>query len=382
MTVRADPQHDVVDGKRPVLPERRQTPPTSIAGDPTGFGGTLTPAAVLQLQRSAGNRAVGRLLDRGPHARLAHVAVQRARNEIPPTTGIEEPPRRNAGELPEPGGLGASSRGLATVQRARTNIAPATQPFTFADLNAAWVTTQAQIGDIEPEETALGFINMVDINRWVGQAGTRVAALSNLNPGAAQYTWAQVQPRPDAMTTAFFNLIVTLGNLRKALNDSFTGLRDYRSKKKLESESSEAWKDQLKSAKSSGPPSGEGAEEEGAGESFIAGQYYKDRHGAVVLIDGDFVVFVEHYQLKHNSDLGVLSAGGPFKGKKGSQLPGGWDAHVSTYGPQVLAIARRHIEADKNVRGALAKERTGAMEAYITIIKEGRQWLIFYHGNP
>jgi hypothetical protein len=178
------------------------------------------------------------------------------------------------------------------------------------------------------------------------------------------------------MTDAVYNVVIVLANIRGALNKSYNDYRVYKEKKQLQDEA-QSELDKYKPEKTYAP-----AEQEAPPEAFTVGEYVPDRQGAVVLVDGDFVVFIEHYQLKHNPDLGVLQAGGPFKGKKGSQMRGGWDAHVSTYAPQVLQIVKAALHGNPTVRGVLPKARTGEMEAYVTIIKEGRQWLIFYHCNP
>ncbi|PCJ21803.1 MAG: hypothetical protein COB04_02465 [Gammaproteobacteria bacterium] len=113
--------------------------------------------------------------------------------------------------------------------------------------------------------------------------------------------------------------------------------------------------------------------------------YSTDLRGAVVRVEENFVVIVEHYQLKHNPDLGLLQAGGPFLGKKGSQLGGGWGAHTNTYSVEVLEAARAIIASlapDVALPIAPKKQRLASIEAYISINKDGEDWIINYHGNP
>jgi hypothetical protein len=94
-------------------------------------------------------------------------------------------------------------------------------------------------------------------------------------------------------------------------------------------------------------------------------------------------VVLEHYQLKHNADIGVLKAGGPFKGKKGSPMKGGWDEHVDTYGPAILAYVKSLIpKMGEQQKLTLAKVRLADIEAYIVITREGEDFIISYHGNP
>lgn len=107
--------------------------------------------------------------------------------------------------------------------------------------------------------------------------------------------------------------------------------------------------------------------------------------GAVVRVEKNFVVVVEHYQLKHNPDLGILTAGGAFAGKSGSQLAGGWAAHTNTYSAEVLAAAKLAIAGLTKVPGApitLAKQRLASIDAYVSISRDGLDWVINYHGNP
>jgi hypothetical protein len=118
------------------------------------------------------------------------------------------------------------------------------------------------------------------------------------------------------------------------------------------------------------------------------GGYYPAFGGAVVLIQGEYIVVLEHYQLKHQSSLGQLSGkGGPFQGKRGTQMSGGWDAHVDTYAPAVLVIAKAAIQkhtgpvtADTTI--ILKKVRLDELEGYISITREGNYWIITYHCNP
>lgn len=118
------------------------------------------------------------------------------------------------------------------------------------------------------------------------------------------------------------------------------------------------------------------------------GSYYKQFQGAVVLIQGQYVVVLEHYQLKHQSSLGELSGpGGPFKGKKGTQMSGGWNAHVQTYGPAVLEVAQDAIQKlngnfNDSTTITLRKVRLDVLEGYISITREGNFWIITYHCNP
>jgi hypothetical protein len=114
-------------------------------------------------------------------------------------------------------------------------------------------------------------------------------------------------------------------------------------------------------------------------------KYDSELNGAVVRVEDNFVVIVEHYQLKHNPDLGILHAGGPFKGKKGSSLAGGWEAHTNEYSVQILNAARDIIaglEEDVALPIILEKQRLDSIDAYISISKDGLDWIINYHGNP
>ena len=113
--------------------------------------------------------------------------------------------------------------------------------------------------------------------------------------------------------------------------------------------------------------------------------YDKALEGAIVLVEGNYVVLMEHYQLKHNPDIDVLYAGGAFKGKKGSTLDGGWDKHAKTYAKAVLAHVKPLLPAGEppdNFNLTLKKVRLADLDAYIGVTEKDGDWIISYHGNP
>lgn len=105
--------------------------------------------------------------------------------------------------------------------------------------------------------------------------------------------------------------------------------------------------------------------------------------GAIVLVEGNFVVVMEHYQLKHNPDIAILNAGGPYKGERGSTLEGGWDAHANFYAPAILdhvTPLTSGMNVDKSL--ILKKVRLDGIDAYISVVFEDGFYFITYHGNP
>ena len=114
-------------------------------------------------------------------------------------------------------------------------------------------------------------------------------------------------------------------------------------------------------------------------------EYDKALGGAIVLVEKNYVVVMEHYQLKHNPDIKVLYTGGSFGGKKGSTLGGGWAAHEKTYAPAITAHVKPLIPGGidpKTNSLTLKKVRLADIDAYIAITEKDGDWIIAYHGNP
>ncbi len=117
--------------------------------------------------------------------------------------------------------------------------------------------------------------------------------------------------------------------------------------------------------------------------SSLINTYSNTLKGAVVLVEENCVVVIEHYQLKHNPDLAILHAGGPWIGKKGSTLKGGWDAHVKNFAPAILAHVKPLIAGmDITKPLVLKKVRLDEIDAYISVVFDGGFYFISYHGNP
>jgi hypothetical protein len=320
--------------RRPV--EKPRTPPRVEE--------SLAPEARLlrSLQRSAGNRSVAGLVQR---------------------TGLKA-------VRPE------SSSGAGVVQLARGKIAALPQGLTLAALEAAVVGIDAQIGELgdEHEEVTLGYVDMAEIRGLRTQYDTHIATLRAQNPGVVSYTWDQIKAKTTPMLQAFFDVVTTVGTLRGTLNKAF----ESREKDKQSEAAAAEAKAQKERPAVVDQPSPYTAK---------VGSYDHELNGGIVLVEGHFVVVVEHYQLKHNPDLGILQAGGPFKGKKGSALAGGWDAHRDRFAPQALALARpaiaRHTgPVNDQTKITLPKQRTADFEVYVTVTRDGPDWIVNYHGNP
>lgn len=268
--------------------------------------------------------------------------------------------------------------------RAQLNAPPV--PISLAGLEAAAAAIDVEIAQLDAAapEVVQGFVEMGNVNRWRDDYDVNIAALRGLNPGANTYTVDEIRARADAMTTAVHAVVINLGNIRRALNESLTGYNQLVQQKEMESQASEAFakfesdKAQPKKPvkKIISPYTGK------------AGTYDGALGGAIVLVSGNHVVVMEHYQLKHNPDIAVLYTGGAWKGKKGTTLDGGWEAHVSTYAPEVLVEAKKLIAAyggevkDGTKLPSGNKSRLSSIDAYISVVRSGNDWLIFYHGNP
>jgi hypothetical protein len=312
----------------------------------SGRGAPLSSQArsLLPLQQSAGNRAVTGLVERVTPSRvgaLGHTVVQRLRTEIP----------RGAG----------------------ANI-------TLAALQAKVVEIDTEIAELQAPhpEIDLAFIDMTRVNNWRAQLTVRLTTLQNLNPGAANYTQDQIKARDTPLMNAFYDVAVTVSNLAGALNKSLADYRSYKTNQDLITAAEDERKKYDQASTGTGPYV--------SPYTTAIDKYDSELGGAPILVDDHFVAVVEHYQLKHNANLGILQDGGPFIGKKGSSMPGGWDAHRSTYAPQVLEFAKIAVAKldryDDSTKINLAKQRTNEIEAYITITRDGEDWLVSYHCNP
>jgi hypothetical protein len=279
-----------------------------------------------------------------------------------------------------PSSSGAVIQNMTVIQMVRSAIAPPGMPIDLAGLAAAIIVVDREIAELREEgnEITLGFIDIARINAWREQFDTTMTALGTLNPGAITCTQDEITGQLTPIHRAFRAVIIRLANMRGMLNKSLT---DYNDQKKEVAD----LKAETTGFKSKKP----GTPEEPVPSPYrsLVDTFDKKLDGAVVIVEGNFVVVLEHYQLKHNSDLGILQAGGPFKGAKGSQLSGGWDAHKTTYAPQVLAHAKKIIAAHNQVVTEKttivpAKARLGDIDAYLTIARDGNDWIINYHGNP
>jgi hypothetical protein len=262
------------------------------------------------------------------------------------------------------------------IQLARGKVPALPTGITLASLKAAVVQIDAQIaelGDDHPE-VKLGYVNPAEIQATRRQYDAHLATLEALNPAGVSYTWDQIKAKSSPMLQAFYDVAMAVGTLRGTLNKAFDSRE---ADKKLEAAAAEAKASKERPAVVDQP----------SPYTSKVGTYDDSLHGGIVLVEGHFVVVVEHYQLKHNPDLGILQAGGPFKGKKGSALEGGWDAHRTRFGPQALALAKPAIARHTGVvndqtKIQLPKQRTADIEVYVTVTRDGPDWIVNYHGNP
>jgi uncharacterized protein DUF4157 len=279
---------------------------------------------------------------------------------------------------------------VAQLVRQNIPIAGAAGAITLAQLQAVVPLIDQEIAELVPEpghpEIDLGFIMMNRIRTWRQNLTGQLVTLQNLAPGAAAYTQAQIMARDTPLMLAFHAVLVSASNLRNALNTSLTEYNGYKAKQDVASAAAQERKS-AESKKEKGRL--EAAAERDYRSPYADGvdKYDHELKGAPILVDGHFVIVVEHYQLKHNKNLGILQAGGPFIGKKGSSMPGDWATHKSDYAPQILAMARAAVARlngafDASTNITLEKQRTTNMEAYVSITRDGDDWIVTYHCNP
>ncbi|MDZ7589253.1 MAG: hypothetical protein U5L05_00890 [Rubrivivax sp.] len=272
------------------------------------------------------------------------------------------------------------------VQCVRAVISPLSgAAVTLAGLEQAMAEVLREVGELgsTPAEVELGFVALDDITRWRGQYDTAIAHLRSLNPGTAAFSFDQIKARDSTLMNAFWPVVIALSNLRGALNKSLKEYDEHLASKQQQAVTYDP---------------GEFAEKKKVGKKevkpkvpYAVGEYVPTMGGAVVLIDKEagYVVALEHYQLKHQA-IGQLLPGGPWKGKKGSTLPGGWAEHVSTHAPAVLVEAKASIKAwldagnvpDDSTTVSTKKIRLDQFEGYLAISHEGGLWIITYHCNP
>ena len=315
-------------GKRTQTADTDAAPRRSDRVDPAHDGpprvdAPLSPSMLLSLQRTAGNRAVTEL--------LAH-----------PT-----PIPRHFGN--------------AVIQRVRGKVEFAAGPISLAALEDLTAQIDTQIAELVPTHPEVKR-QLVPMGYVVQQRAILTTVLGKLrdeNPDPAGYTFDQIRTGATAVLKAFKPVMRVINEIAQLLNNSLATFEEKFAPEVVDQ------------------PSPYAAQ---------VGRLIEKLGGAVVLVEGHFVVVVEKYQGKHNPDLvGLL---GPYQGKRGSTLKGGWDAHVNTYAKQVLEHAKVVIaehEAKAN-RGKdvinTKKEELGDIDAYITITREGADWIIQYHGNP
>lgn len=237
---------------------------------------------------------------------------------------------------------------------------------------ARWIDAQTAV--LADAEISQRFIDLDTVAQKRQELDELLAELRDDKSGAETYTLDEL--KKNAVPALVFKTAAVAYRLRKLLNDSFTNHDEVRR------ELLAATADQpVRQAKPPGAPV--------RYESPYAKRLdrYDDKfEGAPVLVEDNFVIVVEHYQLKHSPWLGILQAAGPFIGKSGSKLPGGWEEHRNTYAPLVLAMAREEVAKLNNpgpdVTLKPGKKRVDNLEVYLSITREGNDWIVTYHGNP
>lgn len=135
------------------------------------------------------------------------------------------------------------------IQMVRQEVQfPAADGITLAILENAITYIDAEIlalRSTDPEEVTLGWIDMEKIQRWRGQFDDRIQALRDMNPGDVSHTKQEIHEGGDGVVGKMRAVIVTLSNLRGALNES---LRGYSSDRKLRQEADQAIADSQKAS--------------------------------------------------------------------------------------------------------------------------------------
>lgn len=261
------------------------------------------------------------------------------------------------------------------VQRERRNIS-FTRKDTFSpgDLSDMYDQIQEQIREISHEE--LPYIDMGNIESLQSRYAERKAQVDTLF-AADEAVSVEDITAGQGNNQYLRSVLITLSNLRKELNDSWKNFSETQAMIRQSEEERLGFiaaKQERKSASQSGKTMPE------AKELFRIGQYLNEIDGAVAFIEDNVVVIVEHYQLKHNNGMGALAPGGPFKGKSGSQLAGGWDAHLTKYAPAIYQCVKDRLSELSGKTGN--KERLTEIEAYISVSEEDGIYFVSYHGNP
>lgn len=261
------------------------------------------------------------------------------------------------------------------VQRERRNISfTKKETLSPGDLSDMYDQIQEQIDEISEEE--LPFIDMRKIARWQSQYAERKAQVDT-SFAADEAISVEDITTGQGKNQYLRSVLITLSNLWKELNDSWKNFSETQAMIRQSEEERLGFiaaKQERKSASQSGKTMPE------AKELFRIGQYLKEIEGAVAFIEDNVVVIVEHYQLKHNIGMGALAPGGPFKGSSGSQLPGGWDAHLKIYAPAIYQYVRDRLS---ELTGKISnKVRLTEIEAYISVSEKDGIYFVSYHGNP
>ncbi len=130
-------------------------------------------------------------------------------------------------------GLPHSSRGVTegdVVQMMRQKLEAPEGEYTRAGILAHMATIEAQIAEIEPDETALGFIDMKEIARLRGEYDTNVKALQQRlqqdgHDDAFAMSRQDIIKHDTPLGQCFYAAIFSMRQMRMALNASFEGYR-------------------------------------------------------------------------------------------------------------------------------------------------------------
>lgn len=244
------------------------------------------------------------------------------------------------------------------------------------DLSEMYDQIKAQIDEISEEEGP--FVNWVNVGRWQGQYEASKAQIDVVFKADEAVSLVEIKAG-QGNNQYFRSALITINNLRKELNDSW---KDFNESQALmqEAEAERLSFTSGKQEQKKSPDSQKTVLKPDAKALYHCGQYLPDIEGAVALIAENVVVIVEHYQLKHNTGMGVLLKGGAYKGSTGSQLDGGWKAHETIFAPAIYQCVKDNLS---ELSGKTAKkQRLDQIEAYISVTEEDGIYYVTYHGNP
>ncbi|MCK9494819.1 MAG: hypothetical protein M0R75_04890, partial [Dehalococcoidia bacterium] len=223
---------------------------------------------VLMLQQRIGNRTLSRLLAGVNAGGMAFGPTMRATGRA----------------APEFAALVRRSSTTGMIQLVRAEVQPLQRGVgvSLDALEAHRAAIEGQIADLDPQEVALGFIDLTRVAEWQAQYATALTQLRTALSAAGlgdDHTVlpADVMARTTTLATRFHAALIRLVNIRHALNQSLEAYGFHREGQEALAKGS-ALGEEKKRTREEATSSGSGGDSSGTAEDRVTTFPHKGKH--------------------------------------------------------------------------------------------------------